>query len=152
MVDISGKAETQRLATARSTVSLPAAISKMFEGDEYLGPKGPVIATAIIAGTLAVKNTSNMIPFCHPLPITSCKIRCWLERNPEPDANSDLHIECTVKVSGTTGVEMEALTGASVAALTVYDMCKAVSHCMVIKETKLMLKTGGKSGEVRPFD
>ena len=130
---------------------------------EVYSKKGPVFATAIIAGTMAVKQTSNLIPFCHPLHIEKCEFSFRLEpvsssssvsslpsssSSPSNAEAAHLYIECTVGISGKTGVEMEALTGASVAALTVYDMCKAASHNMVIEDTRLVFKTGGKSGAV----
>jgi cyclic pyranopterin monophosphate synthase len=101
--------------------------------------KGAVFQTAIIAGTMAVKKTSDLIPFCHPLPIDNCKINIYMADNQE------VIIECVVKVHSRTGVEMEALTGVSVAALTIYDMCKAISQHIIIKEIKLMAKSGGKT-------
>jgi cyclic pyranopterin phosphate synthase len=101
--------------------------------------KGPVFQTATLAGIMAVKQTSNLIPLCHPLIIDKIKVDIQFSDNQE------VVIHCTVKNTGKTGVEMEALTGASVAALTIYDMCKAMSHEIIIKETKLLKKTGGKS-------
>lgn len=145
-LDVSTKNVTQRAATARSTVQLPPNLVTLFAHNEYQSKKGPVVATAIIAGTMAAKSTSQLIPFCHPLSISSCKFGVWMQ--PEVSlagGSAELVIECEVKVSGVTGVEMEALVGASVAALTVYDMCKAVSHDIVIKDTRLIKKTGGKS-------
>ena len=139
MVDVSGKPVTQRSATARAVVSLPPEVRALLHGDDLRGPKGPVFQTAIIAGTQAIKRTADLIPFCHPLAIESCRITIAL------DAGGDAVITCTVGLSQKTGVEMEALTGATVAALTVYDMCKAVSHRMVIREVRLLEKTGGKS-------
>lgn len=104
-----------------------------------MGPKGPIFATAIVAGVMGAKRTSELIPFCHPLPIDSCKIDISVR-----DKNV-VDVRCTVKVNHKTGVEMEALTGASVAALCIYDMCKALSHRIVVRETRLVEKTGGKS-------
>jgi cyclic pyranopterin phosphate synthase len=103
------------------------------------------LVTAIIAGTSAVKLTSHLIPFCHPLPLDNCRIVIDFVSHPHPLGESALKIECTVSCTAKTGVEMEALTGASVAALTCYDMLKAISHDLVITETKLVKKTGGKS-------
>ena len=101
--------------------------------------KGSVIDTAIVAGTMAVKRTHELIPFCHPLPIHGCRFEIsWSD-------DVTLSIECSVRTEHRTGVEMEALTGASVAALTVYDMCKALSHDIVIRQTRLLVKRGGKS-------
>ena len=138
MVDISDKQITQRVAVAQSIVSVNQNILAQLKNDEILTKKGPVFHTSIIAGVMAAKKTSELIPFCHPLSIDNCKIDILVE-------GEDIQINCTVSVTGKTGVEMEALTGASIAALTVYDMCKALSHDIRIKETKLMKKTGGKS-------
>ena len=138
MVDVSGKKITSRKATAQSIVTLGEEIMKHLENGEIKTKKGPVFDTAIIAGTMGAKNTSTLIPFCHPLPLEHCKIEIRTE-------GSDVIIVCTTSVEAKTGVEMEALTGASVAALTVYDMCKALSHDIIIRETKLLEKTGGKS-------
>eukprot|EP00455_Lapot_gusevi_P042730 TRINITY_DN5114_c0_g1_i1.p1 TRINITY_DN5114_c0_g1~~TRINITY_DN5114_c0_g1_i1.p1 ORF type:complete len:188 (-),score=10.80 TRINITY_DN5114_c0_g1_i1:20-583(-) len=140
MVDVGHKTPTLRTALARTLVSLPSEVAVLFHEGEIQSAKGPVFATAIVAGTQAVKKTSDLIPFCHPLPIDGCKIR--IQFLPE---TQELVIDCSVKVFHKTGVEMEALTGASVAALCVYDMCKGVSHNIVIKETRLIEKTGGKS-------
>lgn len=139
MVDVGSKAVTARSATARATVRLPEAAASLLRGGKLQSKKGPVLETAIIAGTMAAKRTSELIPFCHPLPIENCRVTAELvgERTVE--------IRCTVTVHHKTGVEMEALTGASVAALTVYDMCKSVSHEIVIEQTRLVSKSGGKS-------
>lgn len=137
MVDVSGKVSSEREAHARSIVILPAEILSELDGDEILTKKGPVFATAIIAGVMAAKKTHELIPFCHPLGLESCRISIDIEDNRAV-------IECHCRVTHKTGVEMEALTGASVAALTVYDMLKALSHDIVISETKLMSKSGGK--------
>jgi cyclic pyranopterin phosphate synthase len=139
MVDVGDKELTKRSATARSIVSLPEIVRKQFEGGDIRTRKGPVFQTAIIAGTMAVKRTHELIPFCHPIGIEKCTIDIVL--NPE----GDVVIECSVGLSSRTGVEMEALTGSSVAALTVYDMCKALSQEIVIRETRLISKTGGKT-------
>jgi len=139
MVDVSDKVITMRSATAKSIIVLPEIISsEINENGELNLKKGPVFQTAIIAGTMAVKKTSDLIPFCHPLLITSTKIKI------NKISNSNLEIICTVKIEGKTGVEMEALMGASVAALTVYDMCKALSHEIRIESTQLVEKSGGK--------
>ncbi len=138
MVDVSGKKITSRKATAQSIVILGEDIMKHLENGEIKTKKGPVFDTAIIAGTMGAKNTSTLIPFCHLLPLDNCKIKIRTEGN-------NVIINCTASVEAKTGVEMEALTGASVAALTVYDMCKALSHDIIIRETKLLEKTGGKS-------
>jgi cyclic pyranopterin phosphate synthase len=162
MVDVSNKIHTQRIATARSLVWLPSLFQSLFPPEskandstislEISTPKGPVFATAIIAGTQAVKKTSDLIPFCHPLPVESIKFHIErLSHTPElssslPSDGVWLDVQCTVKVFGKTGVEMEALTGSSVAALTIYDMCKAKSHDIVVWRTELIRKEGGKSG------
>ena len=138
MVDVSDKRVTKRTAHARTIVKLPEEVTKLFEGKDIATPKGPVFTTAIIAGTMGAKQTSSLIPFCHPLPIENCKIQIQLNGN-------NVTVDCTVTTTHKTGVEMEALTGASIAALTIYDMCKAVSHNIEIAETKLIKKTGGKS-------
>lgn len=137
MVDVGDKAVTRRTATARSIVNLPAEVLAALDGDEIASRKGPVFATAIIAGVMAAKKTHELIPFCHPLGLDSCKISIAV-------AGAQAIIECRCRVQHKTGVEMEALTGASVAALTIYDMCKALSHDIVIGETRLIEKTGGK--------
>ena len=137
MVDVSHKAATERRAHARTVVHLPVSIAGHISGDEIETKKGPVFATAIIAGVMAAKKTHELIPFCHPLGIENCKVTVALQGN-------DVVIDCHCKVHHKTGVEMEALTGASVAALTVYDMLKAMSHDIVIAETRLIAKTGGK--------
>jgi cyclic pyranopterin phosphate synthase len=137
MVDVSDKAVTNRTAHARTTVHLPVSIAGHISGDEIESKKGPVFATAIIAGVMAAKKTHELIPFCHPLGLERCTVTVRLEGN-------DVVIDCHATVHHKTGVEMEALTGASVAALTVYDMLKAMSHDIVITETRLIAKTGGK--------
>ena len=137
MVDVGGKAVTAREAHARSIVVLPEAVLVALDGDEIQSKKGPVFATAIIAGVMAAKKTHELIPFCHPLGLDNCDVAIALD-------GDRAVIDCRCKVTHKTGVEMEALTGASVAALTVYDMCKALSHDIVISETRLMMKTGGK--------
>ena len=138
MVDVSEKTITKRVAVAQSRLTVDEHILSLLKNDEIHTKKGPVFHTSIIAGVMAAKKTSDLIPFCHPLSIENCKIDITVQ-------GKDIVIDCMVSVSGKTGVEMEALTGASVSALTVYDMCKALSHDMVIKETKLIKKTGGKS-------
>ena len=137
MVDVSDKNATPREAHAQTRVRLPDAVLKLVSGDEIETKKGPVFATAIIAGVMAAKKTHDLIPFCHPLGLEKCKIDIEMQ-------GTEVVIDCRCKVHHKTGVEMEALTGASVAALTVYDMLKAVSHDIVIAETRLMAKTGGK--------
>jgi cyclic pyranopterin phosphate synthase len=139
MVDVGDKQVTRRSATAASLVRLPRDVADTLRSQGYNTAKGPVFQTAIIAGTMAAKRTHELIPFCHPLGLENCRIEV------DCDAAGSVAITCTVSVHGRTGVEMEALTGASVAALTVYDMCKALSHRIVIAETRLVEKTGGKS-------
>lgn len=138
MVDVGAKAVTRRSATAQSIVVLPESVLAHLDGQDIPTRKGPVFQTAILAGTMAVKRTHDLIPLCHPLPVE--KISFTIDLN----AAREVQITCTVAVTAKTGVEMEALTGASVAALTVYDMCKAFSHDILIRETRLMAKTGGK--------
>lgn len=138
MVDVGDKKVTMREAVAESHVWLPGELRRLLIDGEMESKKGPVLATAIIAGTMAAKKTHELIPFCHPLPIEGIKI----EIAPESEG---LRIQCRVKATHKTGVEMEALTGASVAALTVYDMCKAVSQDMRVTTTQLVSKTGGKN-------
>lgn len=145
MVDVQAKQITAREAAARASIRVPPAVMRLLGRDgEIMSKKGPVFATAIIAGTMAVKQTHNLIPFCHALMVESCKVTIQVA------SESEIEIVCKVAVSGKTGVEMEALTGASVAALTIYDMCKGVSHDMVIGGTRLLTKSGGKSDYVSP--
>ncbi len=139
MVDVDTKSVTLRTAHAQSVVRVPAKVMDALVDGDIQTKKGPVFQTAILAGTMAAKKTSDLIPLCHPLPLEGCKIHI------EALAPDRVVIDCTVKIHHKTGVEMEALTGASVAALTVYDMCKAMSHDMVIESTRLLRKTGGKS-------
>jgi cyclic pyranopterin phosphate synthase len=138
MVDVSEKIATKRSATAEARVKFPAAVASALRDNGLRSPKGPVFDTAIIAGVLGAKRTHELIPFCHPLGIENCRITIDLE-------GDNAIIRCTVTVHHKTGVEMEALTGASVAALTVYDMCKALSHGIVIDGVRLLSKEGGKS-------
>ena len=138
MVDVGEKAVTRRTAIARATVSLPEEVLRHFEGEDIRTKKGPVFQTAILAGIMAAKRTAELIPLCHPLGLDNCTVKITL------DENREVRIDCTATITARTGVEMEALTGASVAALTIYDMCKAFSHDIVIQEIKLQEKTGGK--------
>ncbi len=138
MVDVSEKAVTRREARARCIVHLPENVLAAVDGDEIQSKKGPVFATAIIAGVMGAKKTHELIPFCHPLGLEKCDVSIELE-------DGNVVIECRCRVSHKTGVEMEALTGASIAALTIYDMCKALSHDIVIGETRLLAKSGGKA-------
>lgn len=139
MVDVGHKAVTERAATARALVSLPEEVMRHFENDDIRSKKGSVFQTAIVAGIMGAKKTSELIPLCHPLSLDNCKIEI------SKTGTNQIEIISTAKISGKTGVEMEALTGASVAALTIYDMCKAFSHEIVIEEIKLINKSGGKS-------
>jgi len=137
MVDVSAKAVTLRTAVAESRVRFPAAVARALRDAGFATSKGPVFHTAIVAGVMAAKRTHELIPFCHPLGLEHC------------DLVIDMHddeavVRCTVSLHHKTGVEMEALTGASIAALTIYDMCKALSHEIVIAETRLIEKQGGK--------
>lgn len=142
MVDVSAKAISKRTAVAESRVCFPSVVAETLRTQGFNTSKGPVFHTAIIAGTMAAKRTHDLIPFCHPLGIENCKIVIDMQ-------GDDAVIHATVSVHHKTGVEMEALTAASIAALTIYDMCKALSHDMVIGETKLLEKTGGKSDIAR---
>jgi cyclic pyranopterin phosphate synthase len=142
MVDVGDKTATRRTATAEALVRFPAAVAEALRDSGLRSPKGPVFDTAIVAGVMGAKRTHELIPFCHPLGIENCRIDIDLE-------GDTAVIRCTVSVHHKTGVEMEALTGASVAALTIYDMCKALSHDIVIGEVRLVSKEGGKSGFVR---
>jgi cyclic pyranopterin phosphate synthase len=142
MVDISGKLDTYRIAVAESRVYLPQVIRDQFHGQDIQTRKGGVFQTAIIAGIMAAKKTPELIPLCHTLLLDGCDVQIHLE-------GEEAIIRCTVKTNGKTGVEMEALTGASVAALTIYDMCKALTQDMIIRETKLISKTGGKHDYTR---
>ncbi|MFY0252619.1 cyclic pyranopterin monophosphate synthase MoaC [Chitinophaga sp. 30R24] len=137
MVDISDKQDTYRIAVAESRVYLPQPVRDQFQGQDIQTRKGGVFQTAIIAGIMAAKKTPELIPLCHTLFLDGCDIQIQLE-------GEEAVIRCTVKTNGKTGVEMEALTGASIAALTIYDMCKALTQDMIIKATKLISKTGGK--------
>ena len=139
MVNVGDKKITKRKATAMATMFLGTEVINHFNNEELTTKKGPVFQTAIIAGIQAVKKTSELIPMCHPLLINGVDIDIQILNE------SEIKILCSVEIEGKTGVEMEALTGASVTALTVYDMCKSISQKMIIKEVKLVEKTGGKS-------
>ncbi len=138
MVDVSKKAVTVRSATASGKVFFPKDVFEKLAAQDFLGHKGSIIQTAVIAGIQAVKKTSELIPLCHQINLSKIKI----DIQPVQDA---LQIICTVKCNEKTGVEMEALTGVSVSALTIYDMCKALSHDIHISEIQLEQKTGGKN-------
>ncbi len=137
MVDVSAKAVTKRIASAQAIVQVGAEILKLIKNNELTTKKGPVFQTAILAGVMGAKKTSDLVPLSHPIGIEDCKISITTHKE-------SIVIESTVSTTGKTGVEMEALTAVSVAALTIYDMCKALSHDILIKEIKLMEKTGGK--------
>lgn len=137
MVDVTSKTITRRSATAEAYIRLPAAVARALAATGHRTRKGPVFDTAIVAGVQAVKRTHELIPFCHPLPIEHCEI----------DINSRgvcIVLRCTVATTHKTGVEMEALTGATAAALTIYDMCKALSHDITIESVRLLTKSGGR--------
>jgi cyclic pyranopterin monophosphate synthase len=139
MVDVSGKDETARSATARARIVMqPATLTLVVRGE---AKKGDVLGVARLAGIMAAKRTADLIPLCHPLPITAVT----LELTPD-EAASAVEIAATVRTTAKTGVEMEALTAASVAALTIYDMCKAVDRGMRIEAIRVVRKEGGKSG------
>jgi cyclic pyranopterin monophosphate synthase len=143
MVGVGGKAITHRIAEAEARMHLPAAVARALRATGHRTAKGPVFDTAIIAGVMAAKRTAEFIPFCHPLPIEHCSVAV------AAGGRNELRIRCRVETHHKTGVEMEALTGASVAALTIYDMCKALSHDMRIIEVKLLHKSGGRRDVVR---
>ena len=140
MVDVTAKPVTDRSATARARVVMEPATLAMIQAGS--AKKGDVLGVARLAGIMAAKRTSDLIPLCHPLPITAVTV----DLTPDPAANA-VEIEATVRTTGQTGVEMEALTAASVTALTVYDMCKAVDRSMRIEGLRVVHKVGGKSGE-----
>lgn len=139
MVDVSTKEVTQRTAVAEATVLFPQDVYEQLAGQSFLTKKGAVFQTAIIAGVMAAKRTSDIIPLCHPLALSTCKIEIT------PAENYSIKVTCLVRCEGKTGVEMEALTGASAAALCIYDMCKALTHNIIISNIQLLEKTGGKS-------
>ena len=138
MVDVSEKKITKRIARAQAIVVLNDEILSHFEHNDIKTKKGSVFQTAIIAGVMGAKKTGDLIPLCHHLGMENCQIDIFLNEKRE------VVIDCTASVTAKTGVEMEALTGATVAALTIYDMCKAFSHDIEIQSVKLMEKTGGK--------
>ncbi len=139
MVNVGDKPVTKRTAHAVACVSLPPELTALLRDGEITTKKGPIFHAAILAGVMGAKKTSELIPLCHPLALDDCQIEI------KPDAaRAEIAIHCRVQTHGRTGVEMEALTGATVAALTIYDMAKAVSHGIVIKEVRLLEKSGGK--------
>jgi cyclic pyranopterin phosphate synthase len=137
MVDVGAKTVTRRVAVAEALLALPANVTRELRRSGHRTKKGPVFDTAIIAGVMAAKRTHELIPFCHPLPLDHVHIEVLPRRG-------GLRVTCSVSVEHRTGVEMEALTGATVAALTIYDMCKALSHDIQIRQVRLLSKTGGK--------
>lgn len=141
MVDISGKTASFRRAHARATLELPKEVGKLVDSrkGDIFGTKGPVFATAKIAGTMGSKKTSDLIPFCHPIALEDCHIEIVMS------GDEEVQIDCWTSTTGKTGVEMEALQGAAQAALTVYDMLKAASSNIVIRDIRLISKIGGKS-------
>lgn len=139
MVDVGHKQSTSRMAKARAVVYLPDEVMQHFNGNDVETKKGGVFQTAILAGIMGAKKTSDLIPLCHPLALDNCAVDIQVKNK------NELIITTEASIESKTGVEMEALTAASVAALTVYDMCKAMSHDIVIKEIKLLSKSGGKS-------
>lgn len=141
MVDVTDKPINRRAAVAVATVRLGSKVMSAFDGKELQSKKGPVFHTAILAGIQAAKKTSDLIPLCHPLPLTKCAISI------DPIDPERARVTATVTTDAKTGVEMEALTAASIAALTLYDMCKAIDKGIVVEELKLLEKTGGKSGD-----
>jgi len=142
MVDVSEKLPTRRTAVAEARVRFPPAVAAALRESGLRSPKGPVFDTAIVAGVMGAKRTHELIPFCHPLGMESCRVAIEME-------GDTAVIRCTVGVHHKTGVEMEALTGASIAALTIYDMCKALSHDIVLSDIRLIEKHGGKGSFAR---
>lgn len=142
MVNVSEKQIQKRIAIAEAVVILDENVIKLFDNGEFYSAKGAVIQTAIIAGVMAAKKTGDLIPLCHPLGLDDCLIKTKL-------LGTALYIRVRASIHGRTGVEMEAMTAASIAALTVYDMCKSVSKTCYVKNIKLLYKEGGKSGIFR---
>jgi len=142
MVDVSEKKITTRTAKAETRVRLGREIIGLLQDEEIYTKKGPVFQTAIIAGTQGAKKTADLIPFCHPVGLDDCKINIRID-------GLDVVVTCTTKISAKTGIEMEAITGASIAGITIYDMCKAMSHEIEILNTRLIEKTGGKKDFTR---
>jgi cyclic pyranopterin monophosphate synthase len=143
MVDVGSKDVTERRAVAEARVRLPRAVAQALRASGHRTRKGPVFDTAILAGVMAAKRTHELIPFCHPLGLDNCQLEIG---QPRP---TEIRVRCEVSVHHRTGVEMEALTGAAVAALTIYDMCKALSHEIEIVSLKLLAKSGGRRNFVR---
>lgn len=145
MVDVSQKNETERIAIACSSISISKETLECIKNNQV--GKGDVLGVARVAGIMAAKRTSDLIPMCHPLMLSSCNIDYEID-----EAKNNIKIYATVKIVGKTGVEMEALTAATVCALTIYDMCKAIDKKMVIENTFLLNKRGGKSGEFNFYE
>jgi len=143
MVDVGGKAVTLRTAHAVAVVVLPPGLAGMLEGGEITTPKGPVFQAAVLAGIMGAKRTAALIPLCHPLPLDDCRVEIEAHA-PGADGSVEVEVHCRARTQARTGVEMEALTGASIAALTLYDMVKSVTHGIVIREIRLLEKSGGK--------
>lgn len=145
MVDVSQKADTERIAVAEGFIAMkPETLELIISGK---AAKGDVLACARVAGVMAAKKTSDLIPMCHPLMITKAKVSCEpVPAGVRPDEKAGIHVTTTCGVTGKTGIEMEALTAASVACLTIYDMCKAVDRGMEILDVRLLKKDGGKTG------
>ncbi|MBL9192784.1 MAG: cyclic pyranopterin monophosphate synthase MoaC [Opitutaceae bacterium] len=144
MVNVGGKPVTHRTARAEAVVKLPSVLAGLLRDGDIATRKGPIFQTAILAGIMGAKRTSDLIPLCHPLPLTDCKVT--IESRPAAaDGSMEVVITCRAETYGQTGVEMEALTGASIAALTLYDMGKGISHEIVVGSIRLLEKTGGKS-------
>jgi len=142
MVDVGGKKVTRRTAHAVVVVHFPPELAALIEDGDIVTAKGSLFQVAILAGIMGAKKTSELIPLCHPIPLEDCRVE--IEAKPAADGGADLHVHCRAATSARTGVEMEALTGASVAALALYDMGKAVSHGIVVQQLRLLEKTGGK--------
>jgi cyclic pyranopterin phosphate synthase len=149
MVDVGEKEPTLRYAHAVAVLVLPAPLARLVAGNELVSPKGPVFQTAILAGVMGAKRTSELIPLCHPLPLDHFSVEI-VAGKPSRDGSLSVEIHAHARTHARTGVEMEALTGATVAALTLYDMGKSVSHGIVIREVRLLEKTGGKSHYLAP--
>jgi len=149
MVDVGDKTPTRRTAHAVAVVVLPPALAARLEQGEIPSAKGPIFQVAILAGVMGAKRTGELIPLCHPLPIEDCQIE--IEAGvPAKNGEVEITIHCRTRTTAKTGIEMEALTGATVAALALYDMGKSVTHGIVIREIRLVEKTGGKSDYAAP--
>lgn len=149
MVDVGAKRITRRTAHAVAVVSLPPELAQLFVDGGLIVPKGAVFQVAVLAGIMGAKKTSELIPLCHPIPLDDCTLSVRA-RKAGRNGSLDVELHCHASAEARTGVEMEALTGASVAALAVYDMGKGISHGIVIREIRLLRKTGGKRDYVAP--